>query len=343
MGLAKTAYTLIICIASVFILIYLESILIPFVFAVIIWFLIKEFRNISNKITFVNRLFPNWLLNLVAFVIIFGLITVFSKILSSNISQLMNELPKYEANISKLIKQGNAVLGMDILNEMHLAIESYNFTSILKQLFNSLSGVLGNIFLVILYVIFLLLEEEYLPSKLRGIFPINEQFQSSRELFQEIDKSIGSYIVLKTVISLITGILSYTALVLIGVDFPIFWAILIFLLNYIPTVGSLFATVFPALTALLQFGEIGPSILVLSCIGTVQLIVGNFIEPKLMGNSLNISSLVVLLSLAFWGLVWGVVGMILCVPITVILIILFSRFEATKPIAILLSGSGKIQ
>ena len=255
----------------------------------------------------------------------------------------MNELPKYQANISKLIRQGNAVLGMDILNEMHLAIESYDFTSILKQLFNSLSGVLGNIFLVILYVIFLLLEEEYLPSKLRGIFPINEQFQSSRELFQEIDKSIGSYIVLKTVISLITGILSYTALVLIGVDFPIFWAILIFLLNYIPTVGSLFATVFPALTALLQFGEIGPSILVLSSIGTVQLIVGNFIEPKLMGNSLNISSLVVLLSLAFWGLVWGVVGMILCVPITVILIILFSRFEATKPIAILLSGTGKIK
>ena len=231
MGLAKTAYTLIICIASVFILIYLESILIPFVFAVIIWFLIKEFRNISNKIALVNRLFPNWLLNLVAFVIIFGLITVFSKILSSNISQLMNELPKYQANISKLIRQGNAVLGMDILNEMHLAIESYDFTSILKKLFNSLSGVLGNIFLVILYVFFLLLEEEYLSSKLRGIFPINEQFQSSRELFQEIDKSIGSYIVLKTVISLITGILSYTALLLIGVDFPIFWAILIFLLK----------------------------------------------------------------------------------------------------------------
>ena len=198
MELSKTAYTLIICIASVFILVYLESILIPFVFAFIIWFLIKEFRNISNKITFVNRYFPNWLLNLVAFVIIFGLITVFSKILSSNITQLMNELPKYQANISKLIKQGNAVLGMDILNEMYLAIESYDFTSILKQLFNSLSGILGNIFLVTLYVLFLLLEEEYLPSKLRGIFPINEQFQSSSELFQEIDKSIGSYIVLKT-------------------------------------------------------------------------------------------------------------------------------------------------
>jgi len=176
MELSKTAYTLIICIASVFILVYLESILIPFVFAFIIWFLIKEFRNISNKITFVNRYFPNWLLNLVAFVIIFGLITVFSKILSSNITQLMNELPKYQANISKLIKQGNAVLGMDILNEMYLAIESYDFTSILKQLFNSLSGILGNIFLVTLYVLFLLLEEEYLPSKLRGIFPINEQF-----------------------------------------------------------------------------------------------------------------------------------------------------------------------
>lgn len=235
------------------------------------------------------------------------------------------------------------MLGVDILNELKSISSTYDFSNILKDIFTSLSGVLGNIFLVILYVVFLLLEEAFMPNKLKGMFPNSERFQSARTLFQEIDKAFGNYITLKTIISLITGTLSYVALLFIGVDFPMFWAILIFLLNYIPTIGSLIATVFPALTALLQFGEMGPFIWVLSCIGAIQLVVGNFIEPKLMGNSLNISSLVVLLSLAFWGLVWGVVGMILCVPITVVMIILFSRFEATRPIAILLSGTGKIK
>ena len=94
MGITKIAYTLIVCIASVFILIYLESILIPFIFAIIIWFLIKEFRQIANKISFIEKHFPNWILNLFGFVIIFGLISIFSKILSSNINQLMDDLPK---------------------------------------------------------------------------------------------------------------------------------------------------------------------------------------------------------------------------------------------------------
>ncbi|MBL4623596.1 MAG: AI-2E family transporter [Flavobacteriales bacterium] len=342
MELNKIAYTLIVCIASVFILIYLESILIPFVFAIIIWFLIKEFRQIANKLTVVNKYLPDLVLNLVAFVLIFGMIAIFSKTLTNNISQLMDELPKYKTNTNKLIEIGNGFFGVDLLNEVRSLISNFDFTVLLRGLFDSLSVVLGDIFLVILYVIFLLFEEAAMPNKLKGIFPDSERFQSARNIFQDIDKSFGDYIVLKTAISLITGVLSYIALLFIGVDFPMFWAILIFLLNYIPTIGSLIATVFPALTALLQFGEAGPFIMVLGCIGAIQLVVGNFIEPKLMGNSLNVSSLVVLLSLAFWGLVWGIVGMILCVPITVVMIILFGRFEATRPIAILLSGTGKI-
>ncbi len=343
MNISRLAYILIVCVASVFILIYLESILIPFVFAVIIWFLIKEFRKLANKIGWVSKYLPNWVLNLLAFSITFGLIAVFSKILATNVEQFQEELPKYEANIDRIIVKGNDLLGMDILTELKTMTESLDLGQVVKDLLSSLSGVLSNIFLVILYVVFLMSEEAVIPNKLKEIFPNTEKFQSSRALFHDIDKSIGDYLVLKTVISLITAVLSYIALLIIGIDFPVFWAILIFLLNYIPTIGSLIATIFPAVTALLQFGELGPFMLVLSTIGTIQLIVGNFIEPKVMGNSLNISSLVVLLSLAFWGYVWGVVGMILCVPITVIMIIFFSRFQSTRPIAVILSGSGKLK
>jgi predicted PurR-regulated permease PerM len=143
-------------------------------------------------------------------------------------------------------------------------------------------------------------------------------------------------------VSFITGLASYLILWIIGIDFAFFWAFLIFLLNYIPTVGSLIGTVFPALIALLQFDSMRPAVLVLVLVGIVQVLVGNLLEPKLMGNSLNVSPLVVLLSLTLWGSLWGVVGMILSVPITVMMVIVFAQFESTKSVAILLSEKGNV-
>ena len=217
-----------------------------------------------------------------------------------------------------------------------------NISGIASSIFNSLSIVLSDVFLVILYVVFLMAEESMIPKKLRLVYNTPEKFQLMRKLLDEIDQSISQYISLKTLVSLMTAIASYVALLLIGVDFPLFWAALIFLLNFIPTIGSLIATIFPASMALLQFAEFTPFILVLASVGTIQVLVGNVIEPKLMGSSLNISSLVVLISLAFWGTIWGVVGMILSVPVTVMLIIIFSRFPSTKSAAIWLSGNGEI-
>ena len=139
-----------------------------------------------------------------------------------------------------------------------------------------------------------------------------------------------------------TGLLSYFVLLIIGVDAPAFWAFLIFVLNFIPTIGSLIATIFPTIFALLQFGDFTQGILVLAIVGSIQMVIGNLVEPKLMGDSLNISPLVVLLTLAIWGVMWGITGMLLSVPITVIMIIIMSEFQTTRPLAILLSQTGKI-
>ena len=131
--------------------------------------------------------------------------------------------------------------------------------------------------------------------------------KSFQAILRKIEDSISNYLRLKTYVSLLTGVLSYFVLLLVGVDGAPFWAFLIFLLNYIPTIGSLVAT-----------------------------------EPKVFGKSLNLSPLVTILSLAVWGEIWGITGMILSVPITVIMIIIFSQFDKTKNIAILLSESGNV-
>ena len=139
-----------------------------------------------------------------------------------------------------------------------------------------------------------------------------------------------------------TGFGSYLILIMVGVDFAAFWGFLIFLLNYIPTIGSLLGVVFPSVLALVQFGTYTEPLIVLGACSAIQMTIGNFIEPRAMGSTLNVSPLVVILSLVVWGTIWGVVGMFLSVPITVALIIIFASFPATRPIAIILSRDGQV-
>jgi AI-2 transport protein TqsA len=143
-------------------------------------------------------------------------------------------------------------------------------------------------------------------------------------------------------VNLISAALSFVILFFAGIDSPLFWAFLIFLLNFIPVIGMLIGTLFPAIFSLIQFGEFTPPLLLFFSIGTIQFAVGNVIEPRIMGNSLNISPLVAIVALAFWGTLWGITGMFLSVPITVIMIIVCSQFPKTRPVAILLSEKGKI-
>jgi AI-2 transport protein TqsA len=159
-------------------------------------------------------------------------------------------------------------------------------------------------------------------------------------ILSHAQEDIQTYLWIKTVTSTVTGVVSYFILKWVGVDFAGFWAFTIFLLNFVPTVGSIIATLFPAILALIQFETIYQFLFVLISVGTVQIVVGNFLEPKLMGRSLNVSPFVVILSLTLWGSIWGIAGMFLSVPITVMMLIVFAHFEQTRYLAILLSGDG---
>lgn len=339
MDSANKIYVFLIVITTVVVLIYAQSILIPFILAILFWFMIRVVKKLLSKIKYV-RTWPRWILTILSLVLLLGILFFAVDMITRNIQQITQTLPVYEENINKLTKAINDYFNIDLGNMLTDLSKDYNFGNILSNIISALTGIFGDAFTVLLYLVFLLLEEPIFPRKIKAMYPDKERYNHVKELIAKIDHSIGSYMALKTVVSLLTGFLSYFALLIIGVDAPVFWAFLIFILNFIPTVGSLIATLFPAIFALLQFGEFTPGILILAIVGTIQLIVGNFVEPRVMGNSLNISPLVVFLTLAIWGVIWGITGMLLSVPITVIMIIIMSEFQSTRPLAILLSQKG---
>ena len=338
----NTAYFCIVAISIVTALIYGKSLLIPFIFALLLWFLSRKLRLTFNRIKFVNNFFPSWMKNTVSSLVILSLLVVISKILTSNINTLASASQNYDTNIGSIIESLSLYLSVDLVETLKVQLGNINFGNILSLIFNSLTELFGNLFMIIIYVLFIFLEEVNFHKKLLIAFSTKNKQDKISTVIDEIEASVTNYLGLKTLVSLITGFLSYLVLLFIGIDAPIFWAFLITLLNYIPTIGSLIATVFPATYCLLQFGELYPFVLVLILVGLIQIIIGNILEPRLMGNSLNISSLATLITLSIWGSIWGITGMFLSVPISVILIIILSQFPSTRPVAIMLSDKGEI-
>ena len=323
-------------------LVYGKALLVPFALAVMVWFLLNALAKFIERITFKKWIFPNWLSLSIALLTMLGLLAIVIEMISRNIGEVINTAPIYQKNIEALFKTFLQTFGLSNLPSMMELAKQVDVTSALSKLAGSLTVIAGNTGIILIYVIFLLLEQRSLESKLNSLFKEPDRRKKVYEILTEIQRDIEAYIAIKTLLSVVTGLMSYIILIFLGVDYSEFWAFLIFLLNYIPTVGSLIATIFPALLALIQFESFTYFLVVFISIAVIQFLIGNIIEPRLMGRSLNLSALVVLFSLALWGSIWGVVGMFLCVPITVILMIIFSNFEKTRPIAILLSSNGKI-
>ncbi len=340
MSITRITYILLTVTLLGFLLIYLKSFLIPLVFSLAIWFLIRKLRKFI--VTLVKT--PFWLGSLLASLLILLVLSVFSQLLTFQVKSFMapDNLAKYNTNFQEIGAKVVDMVGDDMLQNGLEKIQEFDLSALIQSALGVLTNVLGNSFMVVLYLLFLILEENLFKLKLKAIYKDEESRKSVYSTIRQITKSIESYITLKTIVSLITGLASYFGLLILEIDFPVFWALLIFLLNYIPTVGSLIATIFPAMMALIQYQEFTIFFYVLAVVGGIQLVVGNVIEPRIMGDNLNISPLVVILSLTLWGLIWGVVGMILSVPIMVVVIIVLSKIPSTRNVAIMMSSDGNV-
>ena len=341
--LARVVLWIVLIVGTIFILKYFANLLKPLLMAFILWYLIRILRNLIQKIKLFGRKIPRWLGNLISLALIFTALYTVMNILVVNIEQIVNRIEQYDTRQESMINQITGFLGMENLAEDIAKIpSSKELRPFLTSLVNSLTSALGNVVVIIIYLIFILIEEIVFSKKINIISKKNKQMREMKEITARMNHSIKSYISVKTFASFLTAFLAYWILFFYGVDFPMLWAFIVFLLNYIPYVGSFIATLLPSLFAALQFQSLMDLVWVFIMVQFAQTIVASFIEPRIVGKSLNLSPFVVLVTLAIWGSIWGILGMVISVPITSILVIVLAQFPETQNIAILLSESGNI-
>jgi AI-2 transport protein TqsA len=278
--------------------------------------------------------------------ILVGILVVallFGALAGPSLNRFLNSLPGYQERLSSHI-----VTLVGWLREKGISIPAQEVPrtfnpgwvmSLAGGIFSALSSVLTNAFLILLTVVFILLEAADLPKKLRIVLKNPERSLSTIEKFSQNAKR---YLVIKTMISAVVGLVIWLWLLILGVDYPVLWGTLSFLLNYVPNIGAVFAALPVALLALVQLG-VGSALLTVLGFVIVHIVVGNIIEPKLTGKGMSLSTLVVFLSLVFWGWVLGPIGMILSVPMTSLVKIALESYEETRGVALMLGSGTEIE
>jgi len=322
-----------------------KEIFVPAVLGAVIVYVVVGLADGLGRLPGVGPALPSRLRYLFSFALIAAVGVLFAYLLMANKDRALALAPQYQQSLLAAI-QGVAVhfgfeaeptwatLRRDLLGQINL-----------QRLFGSLLSSVGSIvvtFVVVcLYATFLLLERRSFATKLANLSDDPARVERIRQVILAINRRIGSYLALKTLLSLLLGVLSYVVMRLYGLEFAALWAVLTTVLNFVPYVGSVLSVVFPLLMAIVQFDDPGTVFTLLLALSALQFAIGNFLDPYVMGNSLNLSPFAILVSLAVWSELWGVPGAFLAVPITAILAIVFSEFPGTRPIAVLLSSTGR--
>lgn len=327
---------------AIYVLAIGSSFFIPLAIAIVISYVFIAIAEGIVKISIGGYNIPYFLAYLISLGIFAIAIYFVFYIMQNNITAVIHSTTIYQEKINVLADRLFPFFDFSQL-DLSKYISQFDFSSILKQTALMLTEIASHAGIIVVYILFILIEYGFFADKLLALFPNKDHYRLATGILSKINAQILSYLRIKTTLSAATALCSYIILRLVGVDFPDFWAMLIFLLNYIPTIGSILATFFPCLLCLLQFDTLTPFIIVCTSLITIQFIFGNILEPRIMGKKFNLSGLVIILSLSIWGKIWGVIGMFLCMPFLVILNIILSNFAQTRPIVVLLSRNGEIE
>lgn len=352
-------FTIVIGLAVTFIILReLSDIFIPLIIAYFLFFVFSPLNRFLQK-----KKIPIWgtiIIDLLVVLVIFGGI---SSIIIDSFSRFGEQLPDYEKKLNSIVSSTAISFGINDPAFKNFKITEllmgFNYKPIAGSVFTSTFSALGSLLFILFFFIFVItghsniyeaIRKRYLHKRIEDI-PKGKKNKdnldntkdkdehkqkelSIQKTFQEITDQVQKYIVTKFFISLATAIIEGLAILIFGVDFVIVWAVLIFLLNFIPNIGSLIGLSLPCLMALVQFGSLPLALLLAGILFVLDTIMGNIVEPKVFGDRLGLNPLVILLSLMLWGYLWGIVGALLSVPLTAIIKIIISKSDSPNLIFI---------
>ena len=342
MTLQRAALWAIVVAATIYLLVAGRGLLLPFVLGLVLWYMIDALADAFEQPRFGRLRLPRPIALLAAVCVMGGLLWVVGRTIGRNISAVAAAAPNYERRLQILINEGARLIGVEQVPTLDELFDRISLADTLSSLAAAAASVVSVAGIVLIYAGFLFVEQVRFRRKLAIILGSGRQQERVQAVLDRIDRDIRVYIRIKTTLAVATAAFAYAVMASVGVDFAAFWAVMVFFFYYIPTVGSILAIAAPAVLALVQFDHLTPFLIVLLVFGTIQIVTANVIEPTIMGRTLNLSPLVVIVSLVVWGTIWGVVGMFLCVPIMVVALIVLAQFETTRPLAVLLSADGRI-
>ena len=320
-----------------------RSIFIPFLIAVFLWYMINVIADYFRMVMpyqknahFVGKFF-DWASRILSIGAIGFVIYLFATHIHPMFAQLQNALPVLQDKLWTAMRYLSTSFGLTLDTNI-----LPNFTQIAATVGASAASIVASVGMILIYMLFMFIEQETFRNKMNNLFANKRQSKKYAYIIESVDKNMKRYLFMKTIISGLTGIFAYIWLRAIGLEFAGAWAFLMFIMNYIPTIGSIIACALPILFAL----AVSPSLQlpVLTAVGLIglEILFGNILDPKLTGKTLNLSTLAILINLVFWGMIWGVIGMFFSVPLLMITFIITAQFDSTRPIAVLLSANGTI-
>ncbi len=317
---------------------------VPVAVAVLIWFLINAIADgISAMPVFEGHL-PKRLAKALSIVLMLTATLATGRVVAENMVALSQTI-RFDGDLSQSpfiiqVRALAAEIGLGDVIQLEWLLDRIGIESWIGAVLNAARSLLSDISLVFLYVLFLLVDERFYEAKLRALAPNEERRERIRSALRRVTQETRLYLRLMSLVSAGVAIVTYLVCRGAGLEGAGFWGFLAFLLNFIPTIGSIMAVVLPVLFAMLTLPDWTLVVGMMLALSATQFVAGEVVVPRLMGDSLNLSSFVILLALVVWGAIWGPAGMFLAIPLTVILMLIFARFEATRPLAVMLSRDG---
>jgi len=321
-----------------------KAVLVPIAFGILVVYVILGLTRLLCRVPILGRLLPVQIRNAVSVLVISAGLFGVLHLLIANTDDVMAHAPQYQQSLLTGIQRVAVLLRIE---------QEPTWTTLRKDLFGqinlqrllgsvvvSVSSMVATFIVVLLYATFLMMERRFFTGKMSQIASEPGDAARIRQITSDINRRVGAYLSVKTGVNVLLGAVCWVIMALFGLQFAGFLAVLIGMLNYIPYAGSFLGVLIPVVMALAQFGEPGTGLALLLALTVAQFVIGNFLDPYLMGSSLNLSPFAILVSLAVWSQLWGVAGAFLAVPITAVMVIVFSEFGGTRPIAVLLSKAG---